>query len=77
MALDRDEYRPGMEIYVDVAAASDSYFALQAIDQSVLIVDSGSYGFSKTDVLNDLALYDPQTSGPNGFLSVSFIKQNS
>ncbi|XP_058818752.1 thioester-containing protein 1 allele R1-like [Topomyia yanbarensis] len=56
-SLDTDEYRPGQDIYVDVEAASDSYVAFAAIDQSVLLLGREGHDFTKSDVMKDLALY--------------------
>ncbi|XP_055639167.1 thioester-containing protein 1 allele R1-like [Toxorhynchites rutilus septentrionalis] len=58
MALDSEEYQPGQDIYVNVAAAEDSYFGTQAIDQSVLLLGNNANAFDKNEVLKDLALYD-------------------
>ncbi|XP_058448417.1 thioester-containing protein 1 allele S3-like isoform X2 [Malaya genurostris] len=55
--LDTEEYRPGQDLYVDVEAASDSYVAFAAIDQSVLLLDRDGHDFTKNDVLKDLSLY--------------------
>lgn len=49
---------PGQEISVEFEAASDSYVALHAIDQSILQLSQTDHLFTRDDLIKELSRYD-------------------
>ena len=57
VTLDKESYYAGETIRLTVNAAKDSYVALGAIDQSVMLMEDKRHNFDKNDVLHELAEY--------------------
>lgn len=53
--LDKESYFPGETISLEVHAARDSYFALNSVDQSLLLVEKNRHNFDRNDLLQELA----------------------
>ncbi|XP_052563969.1 thioester-containing protein 1 allele R1-like isoform X4 [Culex pipiens pallens] len=54
----KNAYMPGQEISVEFEAASDSYVALHAIDQSILQLSQTDHLFTRDDLIKELSRYD-------------------
>ncbi|XP_052565344.1 thioester-containing protein 1 allele S3-like isoform X2 [Culex pipiens pallens] len=52
--LDKESYAPGQNLYIEVEATSDSYVALQAIDQNAFPLKDGWNDLTKANIVNEI-----------------------